>query len=84
MPPEQDHPTTADLMRKRGYVSTEEAAQRIGRTPQYIRNCIHDGVLKSVRFGRGPHAPIFVKWSSLVDHVGPDAAQILGFDKKSC
>ncbi len=77
-----DWPDTDEMMRKRGYVSPEKVARAIGKTPAAIRALVHEDRLRYVRVGDGPKAPIYIEWRSVVDHVGPEAAEVLGLSAK--
>jgi hypothetical protein len=74
--------STTEMMLRRGFVTPEAAAGAIGQNKQNIINLVHEDKLRFVRFGTGPRARIYVEWASVVEHVGEEAAQVLGLSPK--
>lgn len=67
------HSTITDKeMRQRGFLLVAEAARKIGKTPQTIYRWIDGGNAEGLREGFRR----YVRWSSILTHLGPDAVRI--------
>lgn len=64
-------------MRKRGYASLKEVADRIGVSTSTVRNWASSGKVKSIRVGEGERPAMFVNVSSVIAYLGPDAGKVL-------
>lgn len=69
----QKEPLDLRLARK-GYISLSTAADKVGLTVNQIGRLAKDGKLDSVRVGK----KWYVSLASLIRHVGPKAAELLG------
>ena len=67
-----------DLMRQKGYLAADEAAERIGCSTTTIYKLLDEGRLQGVSVGNGPRARRYVASTSLIDYVGLDAAKAMG------
>jgi excisionase family DNA binding protein len=65
-------------MRKRGYLLISEAARKLGRPNQTLYRWIEEG--KVVGFREGYRR--YVKWGSVLKHLGPQAAEMRGLRQK--
>lgn len=58
-----------------GFVLVSEAAERVGTAPATVTKWIKDGHIKSITVA----GTRFIEWASLLKHLGPEGAKLLGF-----
>jgi len=63
-----------EMMAARGYLTINEAARRCGLSPDGTYKLVVSGKVKSVKVGKFR----YVLKSSLAEHFGPEAAEIMG------
>jgi len=63
-----------DMMAARGFLSAREVAKRCGHSPSTVYRWVDDGTVEGERVG----SQRFVKLSSVIKHLGPAAARMLG------
>lgn len=72
------HSTTTDRdMRRGGFLLVAEAARKISMTPHTIYRWIADGKVEGLREGYRR----YVRWSSVLKHLGRDAAKLRGLSQ---
>lgn len=75
------HSTVTDpVMRAKGYLLVAEAARKINVTPQTIYRWISDD--RKVVVGLREGYRRYVKWSSLLEHYGPEVCNIRGLTQE--
>lgn len=61
-----------DMTKNRNYLTTVQAAKRLGSSPSYITNLVRDGKIKDVlRVGDGPRAMILLPIEAITDALKP-------------
>ena len=70
-------PTQAEMLKTQGWVTVSDAAKRIGRHVTTVYRLIETKQVQELRVGQSR----YVRWVSLVQFLGPNAAKALGLVK---